>query len=112
MLDDGRPSEYPVAINLFGSMRRMCLALGVDDLDEIGGRISELLNLKVPGRLLGKLALLPKLAEVAKFPPRTRSGRPSCQEVVLAGATRSISTEFRSSPPGPGTAAATSPCRW
>ncbi len=85
LLDGGRPSEFPVAINLFGSMRRMCLALGVDNLDEVGGRISELLNLKVPEGLLGKLSMLPKLAEVAKFPPRIRGGRPSCQEVVWQG---------------------------
>src|SRR3954469_12345661 len=45
VLDDGRRSPHPVAINLFGSMRRMCLALGVEDLDSIGGRISEMLNL-------------------------------------------------------------------
>ncbi|HXI20270.1 MAG TPA: menaquinone biosynthesis decarboxylase [Gemmatimonadales bacterium] len=85
LLDSGARSEYPVAINLFGSMRRMCLGLGVADLDEVGGRISELLELKVPEGLMGKLAMLPKLAEVAKFPPRTRSGRPPCQEVVWRG---------------------------
>jgi 4-hydroxy-3-polyprenylbenzoate decarboxylase len=85
VLDDGRESEFPVAINLFGSMRRICLALGVDQLDEIGARISELLNLKVPDGLLGKLAMLPRLAEVAKFPPRTRGGRPACQEVIWKG---------------------------
>jgi 4-hydroxy-3-polyprenylbenzoate decarboxylase len=82
LLEDGRKSEYPVGINLFGSMRRMCLSLGVDHLDQIGGRIAELLNLTVPDGLLGKLSMLPKLAEVAKFPPRTRGGKPPCQEVV------------------------------
>ena len=86
LLEDGRRSEFPVAINLFGSMRRMCLALGVTDLDEIGGRISELLNLKVPDGLFGKLAMLPKLVEIGKFPPRTRGGRPPCQEIVWQGA--------------------------
>jgi 4-hydroxy-3-polyprenylbenzoate decarboxylase len=85
LLDDGRRSAYPVAINLYGSMRRMCLALGVETLDEIGGRISELLELKVPEGLLGKLSMLPRLAEVAKFPPRVRSGKPSCQHTVLRG---------------------------
>lgn len=85
LLEDGRTSEYPVGINLFGSMRRISLALGVSDLDQIGGRIAELLNLKVPEGLLGKLSMLPKLAEVAKFPPRTRSGKPPCQEVVWRG---------------------------
>ena len=41
ILDDGTRSAWPVAINLFGSMRRMCVALGVENLDEVGGRISE-----------------------------------------------------------------------
>src|ERR671932_2531509 len=41
LLEDGRRSPQPVAINLFGSMRRICLALGVDNLDAIGARISE-----------------------------------------------------------------------
>ncbi len=85
VMEDGRVSAIPVAINLFGSMRRICLALGVDRLDEIGARISELIELKVPEGLFGKLAMLPKLAELAKFPPRTRGGRPACQEIVLEG---------------------------
>src|SRR5439155_15593237 len=59
----GGPSRYPVAVNLFGSERRMALALGVECLDEIGERIAALLNLKVPDSLLGKLAMLPQLAE-------------------------------------------------
>src|SRR5437867_8669802 len=79
----GQPSGYPVAVNLFGSERRMALALGVECLDEIGGRISALLNLKVPDSLLGKLAMLPQLAEVAKFPPKTVGGKPPCQEIVI-----------------------------
>src|SRR6184192_1442496 len=79
----GAPSRYPVAVNLFGSGPRMALALGVECLDEIGERIAALLHLKVPDTLLGKLALLPQLAEVAKFPPKTAGGRPACQEVVI-----------------------------
>ncbi|HEY4648891.1 MAG TPA: UbiD family decarboxylase domain-containing protein, partial [Gemmatimonadales bacterium] len=83
LLEGGRRSSLPVAINLFGSLARMRLALGVNDLEEVGGRISEMLNLKVPEGLLGKLAMLPKLAEIGKFPPKVRSGRPPCQELVL-----------------------------
>src|SRR5437879_3813861 len=78
----GGPSRYPVAVNLFGSARRMALALGVECLDDIGKRIATLLNLKIPDTLLGKLAMLPQLAEVAKFPPRTAGGRAPSQEVV------------------------------
>jgi 4-hydroxy-3-polyprenylbenzoate decarboxylase len=84
-LRGGAPSRYPVAVNLFGSERRMALALGVDCLDDIAARISELLALKVPEGLLGKLAMLPRLAEVAKFPPKT-VGRPACQETVVKDA--------------------------
>ncbi len=85
LLPDGRTSPMPVAINLFGSMRRMCLALGVDRLDEIGDRITNMLDLKVPEGLIGKLAMLPRLADLTKFPPRTKGGRPACQEVVVTG---------------------------
>ena len=44
-LRGGGKSAYPVAVNLFGSERRMALALGVDCLDQIGARIAELLAL-------------------------------------------------------------------
>jgi 4-hydroxy-3-polyprenylbenzoate decarboxylase len=81
-LESGAASPMPVAVNLFGSERRMAMALEVERLDDIGDRIAELLNLKVPEGLLGKLAMLPRLAEIAKFPPRTVSGRPACQETV------------------------------
>ena len=85
VLRDGSRSTWPVAINLFGSMRRMSLALGVDELDSIGSRITQLMDLKVPEGFVGKLSLLPRLMEVAKFPPRIKSGKPACQEVVWQG---------------------------
>src|SRR2546426_11407883 len=71
----GGPSRYPVAVNLFGSERRMSAALGVERLDQVGERIATLLNLKVPDGLFGKLAMLPQLAEVAKFPPKRSEER-------------------------------------
>jgi 4-hydroxy-3-polyprenylbenzoate decarboxylase len=85
VLADGSRSPYPVAINLFGSMKRMALSLGVQDLDEHGARITKLLDLKVPEGMLGKFALLPRLLEIAKFPPRTKGGTPACQETVWTG---------------------------
>jgi 4-hydroxy-3-polyprenylbenzoate decarboxylase len=85
VLDGGGRSPHPVGINLFGSMRRMSLALGVERLDEIGERITGLLDLKVPDGFLAKLSLLPRLLEIAKFPPRKKGGTPPCQEVVLRG---------------------------
>lgn len=83
ILDNGERSRFPVAINLFGSMRRMSLALGVDSLDEVGARITQMMDLKVPDGFVAKLSLLPRLLEIAKFPPRLKGGKPACQEVVF-----------------------------
>src|SRR5699024_6442567 len=85
VLSDGSTAAAPVAINLFGSQRRICIALGVERLDEIGERIGEMVNLKVPEGLMAKLAMLPRLAELTRFPPKVLSRRPACQEVVWRG---------------------------
>jgi 4-hydroxy-3-polyprenylbenzoate decarboxylase len=64
---------YPgsrVLMNQFGSERRMKLALNVDSLDEISGRIREFMEVKSPEGMLQKLKMLPMLAEVGKFFPR------------------------------------------
>jgi 4-hydroxy-3-polyprenylbenzoate decarboxylase len=85
MLGNGRASEIPLGINLFGSPRRICLALGVESLDDIGRRIADLMTFKVPEGWREKLAMLPKLAEMAKYPPRTVAGKARCQDIVLRG---------------------------
>src|SRR5947209_11595753 len=71
----------PVLINQFGSERRMQMALGVDRLDEIAERIRQLLNMKSPEGFLEKLKMLPMLADMGKFFPRTVSTGP-CKEVI------------------------------
>ncbi len=75
--------QMPVLINAFGSDKRICMALGVEKLDDIGVRIKQLLKPKVPENFLDKLALLPTLMEVGKFPPQIVNKSGSCQEVVL-----------------------------
>jgi len=85
LLMNGQRSAFPVGINLFGSMRRICMALGAERLDDIGARITALLNTKPPEGIIAKLALLPRLMELAKFPPRSYGGSPPCQEVVWKG---------------------------
>lgn len=79
----GHPG-HRVLINQFGSRRRMELALDTDNLDAIAGRISTLLEMKSPEGMLGKLKMLPVLAEVGKFFPKTISARQAaCKEVIL-----------------------------
>ena len=83
VLPSGSVSPIPVAINLFGSIRRMNLALGTTGLDDIGLRIADLLRTKVPDSVAGKLAMLPRVAEIAKYPPRATDSPAACQQVVL-----------------------------
>jgi 4-hydroxy-3-polyprenylbenzoate decarboxylase len=71
----------PVLINQFGSERRMQMALGVNRLDEIAERIRQLLNMKSPEGFLEKLKMLPMLADMGKFFPRTVQTGP-CKEVI------------------------------
>jgi 4-hydroxy-3-polyprenylbenzoate decarboxylase len=74
-------SDIPVAMNLFGSMRRMCLALGVESLEEVSNDILSFIEAEAPSGLLKKLKMLPKLKRLADtFPRMVRSG--PCQEVV------------------------------
>lgn len=84
-------STLPVAMNVYGSLKRMRMALGVDQeprgLDAIGDRIEKLIQeaMPKPGTgFLDKLAKLPMLAEVSRWMPKTvRKG--ICQEVVKQG---------------------------
>lgn len=81
-----RGSRLPVAINLFGTRRRMAWALGVEDVEEVARRVEDLLQLprRGQGGFLSKLSLLPRLAEMASYGPRhVRSG--PVQEVVAEG---------------------------
>jgi 4-hydroxy-3-polyprenylbenzoate decarboxylase len=77
-------SRYPVLINAFASERRMALALGVQALDELAGKVSGLLKFAQPGALDDKFGLLLGLKDLASiFPKTVRSG--ACQEVVAQG---------------------------
>jgi 4-hydroxy-3-polyprenylbenzoate decarboxylase len=73
--------QVPLLINSFASMKRMQIALKVDSVDEVAKRISEYLEMRMPEGLLGKLKMLPKLAEMGAFFPKIVS-KGACQEVV------------------------------
>jgi 4-hydroxy-3-polyprenylbenzoate decarboxylase len=75
---------YPgsqILINQFGSPRRMELALQVDALDEISARIRSFMDVKSPQGILDKVKMLPMLAEMGKFFPKTVSTGP-CKQVI------------------------------
>ncbi len=81
LFEKPKGSSIPLAINLFSSDRRMEIALGVNALDEIADRITEYLGMKMPTGLMGKLKMLPKLAEMGNFFPKDVSSGP-CKEVI------------------------------
>jgi 4-hydroxy-3-polyprenylbenzoate decarboxylase len=74
-------SRLPVFINGFAGRRKMEIALEVSSIEEVAQRIAEYLEMRMPEGLIGKLKLLPKLAEMGSFFPRTVSRGP-CKEVI------------------------------
>ena len=70
LFENPKGYDIPVLINSFAGMRKMEIALQVDSVDEIAGRIAEYLEMKTPQGLVGKLKMLPKLAEMGSFFPR------------------------------------------
>jgi 4-hydroxy-3-polyprenylbenzoate decarboxylase len=73
--------EMPVAINLFGTERRMARALGVTSVDEIGERIGELVRPELPVGWAGIRDGLGKLMQLKSAPPKRVRTAP-CQQVV------------------------------
>ena len=81
LFENIKGSKVPLAINLFGTHRRMNLALEVNDLQEVAARISGFIDFKTPSGLVDKLKMLPKLGELGAFFPKTVKSGP-CKEVV------------------------------
>jgi 4-hydroxy-3-polyprenylbenzoate decarboxylase len=81
LFEKPKGSSVPVLINSFASQRKMEIALQVDSVEEVAGRISEYLEMRMPEGLLGKLKMLPKLAEVGAFFPKSVSSGP-CKDVI------------------------------
>ncbi len=74
--------DIPVLTNAFGSFERICLAMGVNDLNELGNRIPDFLQMGAPDSLIKKLKLLPKLKRMSNIFPKMVKNAP-CQEVIL-----------------------------
>jgi 4-hydroxy-3-polyprenylbenzoate decarboxylase len=81
LFEHPKGSSMPVFINGFASARKMEIALEVSPVEEVARRISEYLEMRMPEGLIGKLKMLPKLAEMGSFFPKSVSSG-SCKEVV------------------------------
>ncbi len=87
LLFENNGTDYPILMNMMGSDRRMAMALGVDDLQEISERIDALLKgvMSPKNTLMDKLRMLPLLKDVSKWFPKRRTRRGECQQVVWRG---------------------------
>jgi len=84
LFENPKGSRYPLLINAFGSERRMELAFGVEKLDEVAARIRGFLDMQTPQGFFDKIKMLPKLAELGSFFPKSvKDG--ACKEVVHKG---------------------------
>src|SRR5579885_650358 len=77
-------SEHPLLINQFGTERRMCLAFGVERLDDVGAKLAGVLEVQPPTGLVDKLRGLRQLKSLADSLPTTVR-RGACQELVFRG---------------------------
>ena len=84
LFDHVRGHTLPVVTNLLGSPRRISSAFGVPSLDGLSQRIDDWLAMSLPRGVVDTWKLLPRLAELAQWPPTlVKSGL--CQQVVKLG---------------------------
>jgi len=85
LLFENTGTPFPLLINAMGSEKRMCMVLGVNDLDDVSKDIEKLFHsLTSPkNSLTDKLKMLPELGKISSWMPKTKKGRGECQEVVM-----------------------------
>ena len=84
LFEKPRGSRVPLLVNAFGSVRRMALAFEVGELDEVAARIQGFLKMETPQGFFDKIKMLPKLAELGSFFPKSvKTG--ACKEVMHHG---------------------------
>jgi 4-hydroxy-3-polyprenylbenzoate decarboxylase len=94
---DGTRSDIPVLVNLFGTVKRVAMAVTMDgkerrdaaSLREVGETLAFLRQPEPPRALSEAMELIPLARTVLAMKPKTvggmLTGSPACQEVVLTG---------------------------
>ncbi|MFS8615930.1 MAG: menaquinone biosynthesis decarboxylase [Solitalea sp.] len=85
LLFENTGTDFPLLINSMGNYKRMCMALGVKQMDDVTREIEQLFKELTGPRdgILDKLKMLPKLGKIASWMPKVVSGKGACQEVVM-----------------------------
>ena len=84
LFEHPRGAQHPLLINQFGTERRMCLAFGVEKLDDIAAKLGDILEMQPPEGLAAKVRGLKTLKSIADSRPKLVK-RGASQEVVLKG---------------------------
>jgi 4-hydroxy-3-polyprenylbenzoate decarboxylase len=84
LFEKPKGSQHPLLINQFGTERRMCLAFGVEKLDDVAAKLEDVLEMQPPQGVVQKVRGLRKLKSIADSLPKMVSRAP-CQEIVLEG---------------------------
>ena len=75
LFENVKGHEMPVLANAFGSMKRLRIALEMDDFTEIGQRIVDMTKMEVPSGFFNKMKKLPELSKMGEvFPKLEKSG--------------------------------------
>lgn len=84
LLFENTGTDFPLLINALGSYKRICLALGVQQLDDIAKNIEEVFKKfsSPKNSLMEKVMMLPELSKVASWMPKTMKGKGECQQII------------------------------
>jgi 4-hydroxy-3-polyprenylbenzoate decarboxylase len=87
LFENVKGSAYPVAVNLMGTVERVCWAMNVDkpqDLEKLGQKLALLYQPKPPKKLAQAVEFGKVLFDVLRAKP-DRDLFPPCQQIVLQG---------------------------
>ena len=86
LFENVKGSDLPLAMNVYGTDRRLLKALGLKSYDEISDKIAGLLKPELPHGFTGVREAFGKLGAMTHVPPKkVRQGSAPVQEVVLHG---------------------------
>jgi len=78
---NGKVSPFPLAINAFGSHKRMAMSIGADSVEQVAGELGSLLNAKPPTSFRQAISLLGSAVALRHAKPKlVKTG--ACKEVI------------------------------
>src|ERR1044071_3454276 len=78
---NGEVSPFPLAINAFGSHKRMALSIGADSLDQVAAELAALINAKPPTSFREAMKLLGAAVSLRHAKPKLVKTGP-CKQVI------------------------------